>query len=130
MEDRAAKNIERPTTSSSRNPNDPDLSELQRQAVLRPVSVMVGELESRLETSSSSSTNPRCQMLVKELRKLLKEQEDASHEPQQDEDRGLVVKTMGNTEVAVPSSEIHQCLERSRNPTCLPSVKEIARPCM
>ena len=123
MEDRAAKNIERPTTSSSRNPNDPDLSELQRQAVLRPVSVMVGELESRLETSSSSSTNPRCQMLVKELRKLLKQQEDVSHEPQQDEGNGLVVKTMANTEVAVPSSEVHQYVERSEEPN-LPPLSE------
>ena len=122
MEDRSKKNVERPTTSSSRNPNDPDLKELQRQAALKPVSVMVSELENRLETSSSSSTNPRCQVLVRELRELLRQQED-SYEPQRTEDRGLVIKTMGNTEVAVPSSDTHQYLERSEEPN-LPPLSE------
>ena len=125
MEDQPTKKTERPTTSASRNPNDPDLRELQRQAVLRPVSAIVGELERRLETSTSSSTNPRCQMLVRELRELLRQQEDAPEERQQDEGRNLVIKTMGKTEVAVPSpeSETHKCLERSEE-SSLPPLTE------
>ena len=122
MEDRPSKRVERSTTSASRNPNDPDLRELQRQAVLRPVSAMVGEIERQLETSTSSSTNPRCQVLVRELRELLRQQEDAPEERPHDEGRNLVIKTMGRTEVAVPSTEsgTHKCMERSEEPNLPP----------